>query len=154
MKNRIIILMIVMIMFSFGLIGIGLKMYFFDTTNDKSKNEKNSNEKIQDKFSNEKMEMNDRNIINLLNQLNQFADTIYQSKGYEKYPKKDKMYFISLKQLNEDFDFDISNFVDEKGNTCDIEQSGVYFDTDDILKIDFRSAYYPIVPTLIGCGVN
>lgn len=83
--------------------------------------------------------------------LNEWGEKIYTNKKYKKYAKINGLYFISLSQLEKDFSHDISDFVDEQGNVCSTDKSGIYFDEDNILKRTYNEYVHPYTPVLSNC---
>lgn len=73
-----------------------------------------------------------------------FAIKLYNDKEYTKFDKKDNKYFISLTKLVSDYKFDDSKFINSKDKTaCDHENTGIYFDIDNVEKINYKE--YPIL---------
>jgi hypothetical protein len=62
------------------------------------------------------------------------------------------MYFVSLKQLRDDFSYDISSFKGEDGTVCDIENSGIYFDIANVMNLEYTEDFIPVLPSLINCS--
>ena len=87
----------------------------------------------------------------LLQNLLRWGSYIYNRNEYLSFGKKNNIYFISLKELNEKYSYDISIFKDGDGTACDVEESGVYFDVDDVLGLTKGEHYEPISPALVGC---
>ena len=57
---------------------------------------------------------------------------------YEKFDKKDNQYFISLKDLSKKYKYNFDNFINkETHKECDKETSGIYFDTDNVRKLEY-----------------
>lgn len=72
-----------------------------------------------------------------------YAIEIYDTKKYENFTKKDKEYFISLKELNE-MKYDTSMFISPNSHKeCDVENSGIIIDTENTKKVDYKK--YPIM---------
>jgi len=86
--------------------------------------------------------------------LSKYGVDIFKNKQYENYPKKNGMFFISLKQLQEDFSIDISIYKGSDGTFCDVNQSGIFFDLDNVLNLEYNDNFMPILPTLIGCSFD
>jgi hypothetical protein len=63
------------------------------------------------------------------------------------------MYFASLKQLRDDFSYDISSFKGEDGTVCDIEDSGIYFDITNVMNLEYNDDFIPVLPSLVKCSV-
>ena len=70
-------------------------------------------------------------------------------KSYINYSKKNGAYFASLESLKDKYD--VSGFVGEDGTTCDTKKSGIYFDPDKKLGLNYEERD-PITPILIGCS--
>ena len=62
------------------------------------------------------------------------------------YSIDDRESFESLKDK-----YDVSGFVGEDGTTCDTKKSGIYFDPDKKLGLNYEKRD-PITPILIGCS--
>ena len=77
-------------------------------------------------------------ITEMNNILFKYADTIYENGDYEKFDKKDNQYFISLKDLSKKYKYNFDNFINkETHKECDKETSGIYFDTDNVRKLEY-----------------
>ena len=88
---------------------------------------------------------------NLYTILFKYANEIYDKKAYANYPKIHFMYFVSLKDLESDFGYDISMFKGPKGKQCDINKSGISYDIDNYMNAKYTDSYRPIFCELIGC---
>lgn len=86
----------------------------------------------------------------LVSTLLQYSRELYDKKEYVNYSKKDGMYFISLKELNEIYNYDISIYKNAKGDICNINESGITFDIQRTKVTDLK--VYPTMVTLIGCN--
>ena len=94
----------------------------------------------------------DSYLSNLFEKLSSYGDEIYNSKkDYTTYSKRNGAYFISLTDLKKDFNYDISMFKDEKDNLCDVDNSGILFDDDRKLGIEYLDDENPISVIIIGC---
>lgn len=91
-------------------------------------------------------------ISNLFTVLSNYGYEIYDKQQYSSYSKENDMYFISLNQLKKDFSYEISSFKGEDGTVCDKNKSGIYFDIDNTLGIEYSEDFKPIFPMLIGCS--
>ena len=77
-------------------------------------------------------------ITEMNNILFKYADTIYENGDYKKFDKKDNQYFISLKDLSKKYKYNFDNFINkETHKECDKETSGIYFDTDNVRKLEY-----------------
>lgn len=77
-------------------------------------------------------------ITEMNNILFKYADTIYENGDYEKFDKKDNQYFISLKDLSKKYKYNFDNFINKDTHKeCDKETSGIYFDTDNVRKLEY-----------------
>ena len=146
-------ILIVIIVLAFVCIGIGC--FFFLKDKSSANNGDNeepivSNEKHGKKLDDGMVITSDTDIGMLFDVLFKYAAEIYDKKGYSKYSKVDGMYFISLNQLSKDFKYDISMFHEEN-KLCDRDLSGVSFDIDNTLNIEYSSSMKPILPKLVGC---
>lgn len=69
---------------------------------------------------------------------------MYTSKEYTKYPKVDGKYFISLTKMVSDYNFDDTKMIGPiTKKVCDHEKTGVYFDIDNVEKVEYKE--YPIL---------
>ena len=89
---------------------------------------------------------------NLFDKLVKQGRELYKNKSYTNFEKRNEAYFISLKNLKKDYNFDISSFKGEDGTVCDIDNSGIYFDVDNRMGVKFSKDEPPVVPMLIGCS--
>lgn len=151
-KNILYILSIIIIIITLGL----LSYNYINSSKNTNANNTASMEELtnKDTFSNEKSDvLNNSKMASLYTKLNEYADELYKKGEYTNYHKDNDMYFISLKEMNDKYEYDISIFVGEDGTVCDTELSGVYFDTEyKILPKDTDSDTPPIMPTLIKCS--
>ena len=88
----------------------------------------------------------------LYQKLEEYGDKIYQTEDYKSFPKSNNMPFISLKELEEKYHYDIQMFKGDDGTVCDVEHSGIFFDTDHFQKVEYEDDFYPILPSLVGCS--
>ena len=88
----------------------------------------------------------------LFTSLLDFGTSIYKEKKYLYFKKVNSMYFASLKELNAKYNFDITNFTGDDGTSCDVEKSGIYFDIDNVSKLEYTDNFLPVLPILIGCS--
>ena len=86
----------------------------------------------------------------LFSKLDLKGEELYNSQEYLKYSKDDGIYFISLKELSEKYNYDISQYKSEDGTICDIENSGILFDTKNKTHIKKKDDK-PFAPILSGC---
>ena len=70
---------------------------------------------------------------------------------YRYYQKRNEVYFLSLNDLKNDFGYDISMFKNEDGTLCDVDNSGIFFDDEKKLRIDYPNGSNPISVIIIGC---
>ncbi len=151
--------LIVIIALSLLLIAFGGVYAYHLSSNDKQQNEqtdkkkkKTSNEEPGVNFSKDKVELDKESLMaKQLEVLNTYAEKIYESKDYEQFGKKRNMYFISLNELHEKYGYDVSQFKGDDGKECNKEESGIYFDIDNTLKLDLSDGFKPILPTLVEC---
>ena len=68
-----------------------------------------------------------KQLTEVMKELLIWGQEIYDSGKYKSY-QKDFGYFISVKEIGEDFQYDISEFVK---NNCDIENTGITFNESD-----------------------
>ena len=64
------------------------------------------------------------------------------------------MYFISLKQLKDNYSYDISTFKGEDGTICDVNESGIYFDISNVMHLEYNDDFLPILPSLVKCSAE
>ena len=148
MKKIFICLLI--IISCFILTGCGSK----DKTEKKSKEDTVDIPKDAVSFSSEKVEVAEGSQTDkMYKTLYGYGTAIYNEKKYERYEKKNDMYFVSLKQLRDDFSYDISSFKGEDGTPCDIEDSGIYFDITNVMNLEYTEDFIPVLPSLIKCSV-
>jgi tRNA A37 N6-isopentenylltransferase MiaA len=146
MKKIVIVLVII----SFLLITGGTIYYFRNL----SKKEKPAEEKekvyLIDSF-NERSEPSEKQ-KELMNTLSDWGKQLYEKKEYTSYEGQGGVYFISLKDLKEKYSYDISIFHNENGNKCDVNKTGIYFDTENVLGRRFDSGnYIPYFPLISNC---
>ncbi len=92
-----------------------------------------TNEKPEETKYLTKMEMNEK--------LFGYATEIYNAKTYTKVEKTDGEYFISLKNLKEKYNYDISMFLNPTTyDKCDQEKTGVSFDIDNVRNLEYKDA--------------
>ncbi len=89
---------------------------------------------------------------NLYNKLYQYSFKLYDNKDYLKYKKVEDFYFISLEDLKNDYQYDVSIYKGEDGTPCNLKDSGLYFDPDNKLDRVYDENNRPVIPDLIGCG--
>ena len=142
-------LLIILFIFAILLIGFG-SIYTLNSSNESASTEQK--ESLNDD-SQKNVTILDKNsyTAKLLDLLKGYGETIYATKEYENFEKKDKMYFISLKELNEKYGYDISVFKGEGGKACNAEESGIYFDIDNVNNFDLSNGFKPILSTLADC---
>lgn len=104
-------------------------------------------------LSDEKVEIDKNSYLNsLFGKLTTYANEIYNNGGnYKKYSKRNEAYFVTLNDLKNDFNYDISMFKDEEGKACDINNSGIFFDDDKKLGIEYPDESNPISVIIVGC---
>ena len=88
----------------------------------------------------------------MLNTLFGYGKELFDNKSYEKYQKKDGLPFISLKELNDIYGYDISMFVGDDGTICNKEESGIYFDPENTMNIQYSENPVLVIPCLVGCS--
>ncbi len=120
---------------------------------DKKKGDKKqAGAEIQIDLSKERIELaDDSSEAKQFDTLLEYGNAIYNDGKYSTYEKKNGAYFITLKQLQSDFNYDISSFKGSDGTLCDTEMSGIYFDVDHTIGVEYQSDKNPIAPILIGC---
>lgn len=70
-----------------------------------------------------------------------YATEIYNNKTYTKVEKTNGEYFISLKNLKEKYNYDISMFLNPTTHEkCDQEKTGVSFDIDNVRNLEYKDA--------------
>lgn len=69
-----------------------------------------------------------------------YATEIYKEKSYTKVNKTNGEYFISLKDLKEKYNYDISMFLNpETHKSCDQDKTGISFDIDNVRNLEYKS---------------
>lgn len=153
-----------MIIFFIAVFFMSVGVYFYFQV-DKSihKEQDTKKEEKQDSYGKERVEGEENVIFSkdnievseqskaLFNILSSWGKIIYEKGDYQNFSKKSNMYFISLNDLNKKYSYDISQFKDDKGNICDVNSSGIYFDSENTLQISRESDMLPIVPSLVKC---
>ncbi len=86
----------------------------------------------------------------LFSKLDLKGEELYNSKAYLNFTKNDDIYFISLKELSEKYNYDISEFKGEDGTICDIDKSGILFDIDNKIR-NKENPDSKVVSIIIGC---
>lgn len=82
--------------------------------------------------------------LDINRKLYDFGVKMYTSKEYTKYPKVDGKYFISLTKMVSDYNFDDTKMIGPiTKKVCDHEKTGVYFDIDNVEKVEYKE--YPIL---------
>lgn len=82
--------------------------------------------------------------LDINRKLYDFGVKMYISKEYTKYPKVDGKYFISLTKMVSDYNFDDTKMIGPiTKKVCDHEKTGVYFDIDNVEKVEYKE--YPIL---------
>ena len=142
---------LLIIVFIFAILLIGFGSIYTLISSKKSSNTKKDDSTTGASQKNVTILDKNSKTARLLNVLKEYGEKIYITKEYETFRKKDKMYFISLKELNERYDYDISGFKGETGKTCNVEESGIYFDTDNVNNFDLSNGFKPILSTLVDC---
>lgn len=152
---------IIVILLSFIFVGCAKKTDTITNNTNKNQgiNETNSTvENYEEKevnvtLSSDEFKLNDNSKEKkLMDKLQTLGEKIYKDKQYEKYEKKNDIYFISLNDLHKDFNLDISDFKGSDGTTCDRANSGIFFDVDNKMNIKFKENAQPVIPLLIGCN--
>ncbi len=73
-----------------------------------------------------------------------FGIEIYKNNSYTRYSKVNGKYFISLNDMVKDFKFDDSKMIGATSKkVCDHEKTGIYFDIDNVEKVEYKE--YPIL---------
>jgi len=126
--------------------------------NDKKKAKEDVVEEPIDKgvsLSDEKVDIAENSEIDkMYHVLSGYGETIYKEKSYEKFEKKNDMYFISLKQLKDNYSYDISTFKGEDGTICDVNESGIYFDISNVMHLEYNDDFLPVLPSLVKCSAE
>lgn len=77
-------------------------------------------------------------------QLYSYAVEIYKNETYESFDKVDGKYYVSIKELKEEYNYDTSMFVnDVSKNECDQDKTGIYIDIDNVEQVEYKE--YPIM---------
>ena len=120
-RNTIIIVLWIIVL---GVLGIKVYQYLNPKNDNTSQNDISDNEKTE-----EGKIVTNKDYIELLNTLYGYGEPIYDNEKYLNYKaeNEENVYFISLEKLHEDFNYDISIFVDKENNECNHQTSGIYF---------------------------
>ena len=125
--------------------------------NDKKKESKEETVEVPKEsvsFSDEKVEISEGSATDKMYRvLYGYGKAIYEAKAYEKYNKKNDMYFVSLQQLKDNFAYDISSFKGDDGTVCDVADSGIYFDIDNVMNLEYKDDFIPVLPSLVKCSL-
>ena len=110
-------------------------------------NKKEINNKSNDNQKEEKIEFVEKTkyIDDLEANLIEVGNTIYETGKFKEYSQKKGAYFISLKELRDNFNIDISIYKGEDNTKCDENISGLYFSLSE-------SNEKNIFAQLIGCS--
>lgn len=122
-----------------------------DNNTNNSNNSNSNNENIFDiELSKDQVETEtDYYTDNLYTKLTEYGESIYREKEYTKYAKRNDVYFASLEEIKDEYD--VSIFVGKDGTVCNQTNSGIYFDVDKKLGVDY-GVRDPITVVLIGCS--
>ena len=150
MKNRITFIILISLSLIFLLTGTFLILNTKKNTTNKNSKEETKKERVIE-FSNNQSELNDDKMKELYLKLDSWGRNIYEKKEYLSFTKKNNMYFISLKELSEKYNYDISIFKDQNGTYCDSDISGIYFDINNDRKINMD---IPVRSLLVDCGID
>lgn len=136
-------LVIILLVLSLCVTGCG-------SNNDKPKTPSNSDDDFNIIFSQDDSGIGKDSVMyNLFAKLSQYGKEIYDNGSYINYSKKNGAYFASLESLKDKYD--VSGFVGEDGTACDTKKSGIYFDPDKKLGLNYEDRD-PVTPILIGCS--
>lgn len=156
MKNKKILYLFSILII---IIMIGLLVYnYINSRNDNNSNNasptEDKNNIKYDTFSDEKVDiLEDSRMALMYTKLNEYADELYKKQEYINYNKNNDIYFISLEEMKDKYNYDITMFVGEDGTVCDTKLSGIYFDIDyKIIPKDSSEDNPPVMPTLIKCS--
>lgn len=137
------LLVIILLVLSLCVTGCG-------SNKDKPKTPSNSDDDFNIIFSQDDSGIEKDSVMyNLFAKLSQYGKEIYNNGSYIDYSKKNGAYFASLESLKDKYD--VSGFVGEDGTACDTKKSGIYFDPDKKLGLNYEERD-PITPILIGCS--
>ncbi len=149
-KTRKILIFVVLIAI-IGLLGFGYFSISDYSVRLKENNSKEPEENVeeeeketQESVSYEK-ELSDKLIA--------IGEDIYNNREYkiDLYLSDNGAYFITMEQLRDSFQYDISTFVGEDGIACDYHLSGIFIDPDHKMNVEYIKYNVPVVPVFAGC---
>lgn len=149
-KTRKILIFVVLIAI-IGLLGFGYFSISDYSVRLKENNSKEPEENVeeeeketQESVSYEK-ELSDKLIA--------IGEDIYNNREYkiDLYLSDNGAYFITMEQLRDSFQYDISTFVGEDGTACDYHLSGIFIDPDHKMNVEYIKYNVPVVPVFAGC---
>ena len=152
-KTRKILIFVVLIAI-IGLLGFGyfsisdysvrLKENNSEETEENVEEEEKEKKESQESVSYEK-EFSDKLIA--------IGEDIYNNREYkiDLYLSDNGAYFITMEQLRDSFQYDISTFVGEDGTACDYHLSGIFIDPDHKMNVEYIKYNVPVVPVFAGC---
>ena len=146
--KKIIIVLVIIIL----IVGINVFIIFHNKNKDNNNKSIIADDGTTYTISNEVIQASETQIY-LFQKLYDKGKELYDDKSYLNFEKKNDIYFISLYELSNKYNFDISEFVIE-GNYCHILDSGIFFDIDNKLKkYDRKVEKYLnyVVPVLMDC---
>ena len=68
----------------------------------------------------------------------EYGDKLYENEEYKNFDLVDGQYYISLSDLKIKYNYNFDNFINKDNHKeCDKETSGIYFDTDNVRKLEY-----------------
>ncbi len=151
MKKKNIRNIIIIVLWVVVLVVLGIKVYqYLNPKNDNTpQNDINNNEKPE-----EGKIVTNKEYIELLNTLYSYGEPIYDNEKYLNYKAENEegAYFISLEKLHEDFNYDISIFVDKENNECNHQTSGIYFRPNEETAEGFKPLSFSLNDCYTGAS--
>ena len=149
-KTRKILIFVVLIAI-IGLLGFG---YF--SISDYSVRLKENNSKEPEEIVEEEEKETQESVSyekELSDKLIAIGEDIYNNREYkiDLYLSDNGAYFITMEQLRDSFQYDISTFVGEDGTACDYHLSGIFIDPDHKMNVEYIKYNVPVVPVFAGC---
>lgn len=87
---------------------------------------------------------NELSISEMNDILFEYGDTLYKNEEYKNFDFVDGQYYISLSDLKIKYNYNFDNFINEETHiVCNKETSGIYFDVNNVRKLEYYK--YPIV---------
>lgn len=149
-KTRKILIFVVLIAI-IGLLGFG----YFSISDYSVRLKENNSEETEENVEEEEKETQESVSYEkeLSDKLIAIGEDIYNNREYkiDLYLSDNGAYFITMEQLRDSFQYDISTFVGEDGTACDYHLSGIFIDPDHKMNVEYIKYNVPVVPVFAGC---